>query len=147
MQVILNQDVKGTGKKGQLVTVSDGYARNFLLPKKLAVEANAQAVTEMKNREASAAHHLAEEKTVAQTAANRLEGQTVYISAKAGSTGRLFGAVTAKEIADAISEKLSLEIDKRKISLASDIKQTGEYTAEVKLYQGITAKIKVMVGE
>ena len=145
MKVILNQDIKGTGKKGQLVEVSDGYARNFLFPRKLAVEASAQALTEKKSRDDAAAHKLAEEKSTAQALAAKISGQTVKITAKAGSTGRLFGAVTAKEIADAIKSQMGAEIDRRKIALDGDIKQYGDYTAEVKLYPGISAKVNITV--
>ena len=145
MKVILNQDIKGTGKKGQLVEVSDGYARNFLFPKKLAVEANPQAMTEMKNRDAAAAHKLAEEKATAVAAKEKIDGSTVHIIAKAGSTGRLFGAVTSKEIAEAVHKQLQIETDRRKITLDGDIKQHGQYQAEIRLYPKITAKITVNV--
>lgn len=100
MQVILKQDVKGSGKKGELVKVSDGYARNFLLPKGLAVEANAQALGEMKAKQASAAHKAAVEQQAAEELASKIKGQTVKLSAKAGANGKLFGSVTSKEISE-----------------------------------------------
>lgn len=146
MKVVLLQDVKGHGKKGELCNVSDGYARNFLFPKKLAVEADNAALNELKNREEAKAHHKKEEIAAANETAARLNGQTVVITAKAGSGGRLFGAVTSKEIAAEIKSKLGIEIDRKKMNVA-DIKSFGEYTAEVKLYQGITAKLTVKVTE
>lgn len=144
MKVILNEDVKGLGKKGELVNASDGYARNFLFPKNLAVEANAAAMNELKNREASKAHHIAEEKADASSAAAKLDGQTVVFHAKSGSNGKLFGSITTKEIAAEINGKFGVSIDKKKVSCA-DIKSYGEFTAEVKLYNGITAKVTVRV--
>ena len=146
MKVILLQDVKGHGKKGQLCNVSDGYARNFLLPKKLAVEAGNSAMNELKNRESAAAHHKQEEIDKATATAKQLEGKTVSISAKAGAGGKLFGSVTSKEIAAQIKTELGIEIDKKKMNVA-DIKNFGEYTAEIKLHQGIIAKITVKVTE
>ncbi len=146
MKVVLLADVKGHGKKGELCNVSDGYARNFLFPKKLAVEANATAMNELKNREEAKAHHIEEEKKAAESVANKLNGKKVEITAKAGASGKLFGAVTAKEIAAAIKDNFGVEIDKRKMQVA-DIKQFGEYTAEIKLYSGISAKLQVIVKE
>lgn len=146
MKVILLQDVKGHGKKGELCNVSDGYARNFLFPKKLAVEADNTAMNELKNREAAAAHHKKEEIAAAQDTAKKLEGKTVIISAKAGSNGKLFGSVTSKEIAAEIAKSLGIQIDRKKMN-APDIKNFGEFTAEIKLYQGISAKITVKVTE
>ena len=146
MKVILLQDVKGHGKKGELCNVSDGYARNFLFPKKLAVEADNAAMNELKNREQAAAHHKQEEINAAKETAAKLEGKTVTIKAKAGSNGKLFGSVTSKEIASEIAKSLGIEIDRKKMSVA-DIKNFGEYTAEIKLYTGITAKITVTVTE
>ena len=146
MKVVLLEDVKGHGKKGELCNVSDGYARNFLFPKKLAVEADNAAMNELKNREAAAAHHKKEEIAAANATAKLLEGKTVTVSAKAGSNGKLFGSVTSKEIAAEIKKSLGVEIDRKKMSVA-DIKNFGEYTAEIKLHQGITAKITVKVTE
>ena len=147
MQVILKQDVKGSGKKGELVKVSDGYARNFLLPKGLAVEANAQALGEMKAKQASAAHKAAVEQQAAEELASKIKGQTVKLSAKAGANGKLFGSVTSKEISEAIERAFGASIDKRKIVLDSDIKAVGSYTVQVKLHPGVTADVYVVVGE
>ena len=146
MKVVLLADVKGHGKKGELCNVSDGYARNFLFPKKLAIEADNAALNELKNREESAAHHRQEEIKAAKETAAKLEGKTVTIKAKAGNGGRLFGSVTSKEIAQEIKTALGIEIDKKKMN-APDIKNFGEYTAEIKLYQGIVAKLTVKVTE
>lgn len=147
MKVILTADVKSIGKAGELHEVSDGYARNFLFPKGLAKEASAQAMTELKNREASDAFKKKKIKEEAQAAKDKMDGKTVHISAKAGSAGRLFGSVTTGEIAAAIKQATGCEVDKRKISLNSDIKNYGTYTVEVKLHQGITAALTVEVGE
>ena len=146
MQVILTQDVKGTGKKGQLCKVADGYARNFLLKQGLAVEATSSAVNEMKAKQASKEHHAAVERQAAQDTADSLNEKTVKIFAKAGAGGKLFGSVTAKEISETIKKDLKIEVDKRKVSVA-DIKAFGTYEAEVKLYPGISAKVYVVVGE
>ena len=146
MKVVLLQDVKGHGKKGELCNVSDGYARNFLFPKKLAVEADNAALNELRNREEAAAHHKQEEIDAANALAAKLDGKTVEIKAKAGAGGKLFGSVTSKEIAKEIADSLGLQIDRKKMSVA-DIKNFGEYTAEIKLYKGISAKITVKVTE
>ena len=146
MKVILNKDVKDLGKKGELVNVSDGYAKNFLIPRKIAVIADATAMNELKNREMSKAHHLAVEKANAEAAAATLEGKSVRVTAKAGANGRLFGSVTSKEIAECIKKEYSIDIDRRKIT-APDIKAFGSYAASVKLYQGVTADFAVMVTE
>jgi len=144
MKVVLTQDVKGLGKKGELVNTADGHARNFLFPRKLAVEANAQAMTELKNREAAAAHKLATETAAAKDAAAKLNGKTVKVTAKAGEGGRLFGKVTAKEVAEALQAQLSIEADRRKITI-EDIKNCGTYDAEIKLPHGVSAKFFVLV--
>ncbi len=146
MKVILTQDVKGRGKKGQLVDVSDGYARNFLLPRKLAVPADAQAMNELKNREDAAKYHKDMEKKAAEEAAATLKGKTVVLHAKAGQGGRLFGSVTAKEVAEEIRRQFGVEIDRRKIDMA-DIKAFGSYTAGLKLGSGVTAEVTVSVTE
>ena len=147
MKVILLEDVKAQGKKGELVEVSDGYARNFLFPKKLAKEANAQAMNELKNAEEAKAYKIKTETEAAKKAAGVLEGKTVRLTAKAGQGGRLFGSVTAKEIAEALKEQFGVEIDKRKVVVDGDIKAFGTYSCEIKLYAGITAKMYVMVAE
>lgn len=146
MKIILTADVKGKGKKGELCNVSDGYARNFLFPKNLAVEADSAAMSELKSREAAAAHHKQEEIDAAKATAAKLQGKSVTVKAKAGSGGRLFGSVTSKEIAEQIKTELGITVDRKKMSVA-DIKNFGQYTAEIKLYTGITAKITVNVTE
>ena len=146
MKVVLKQDVKGLGKKGELVTASDGYARNFLFPKNLAVEANAQNMTELKNREQAAKYKIDTETAEAKKNAERITGKTITITAKAGQNGKLFGSVTAKEIAEKIEKDFGIKTDKRKISV-EDIKQFGTYEFEIKLYTGVSAKLFVRVGE
>lgn len=146
MKVVLLADVKGKGKKGELCNVSDGYARNFLFPKKLAVEADNAALNELKNREEAIAHHKKEELDQAKEIAAKLDGKTVSITAKAGAGGKLFGSVTSKEIAAEIKNSLGIEVDRKKMNVA-DIKNFGEYTAEIKLHQGVSAKITVKVSE
>ncbi|MCI8649247.1 MAG: 50S ribosomal protein L9 [Anaerotruncus sp.] len=147
MKVILKQDVAGSGKKGELVNVSDGYARNYLLPRGLAMEANAQAMGELKSKKEAADHRAAVEKQNAQDLAAKLHEKTVKLTAKAGANGKLFGSVTSKEIAEAIKAQYAADIDKRKISLATDIKAFGSYTAQIKLHPGIMAEVYVVVGE
>lgn len=146
MKVILKQDVKSLGKKGELVNASDGYARNFLIPKGLATEANASAMNDFNNKESAKKYHKAEEIKAAKADAEKLEGKTFKLTAKAGANGKLFGSVTSKDISAKIKQELNLNIDKRKISV-DDIKQFGTYEAEVKIYQGISAKIYVQVTE
>ena len=146
MEVILNQDIKELGKKGHKVNVAEGYARNFLLPRKLAVEVNAQAINEMKNRESSKQHKIDVEKAAANDAAKKLTGKIVRVTAKAGSGGRLFGSVTAKDVSEAIKEQFGLDVDKRKL-VCPEMKNFGTYDCDVKLYSGITASIKVAIGE
>ena len=146
MKVVLLQDVKGLGKKGELVNTSDGYARNFLFPRKLALEANSQAMSELKNREAAEKHRIDMEIAAAKASAEKLEGKTVRLTAKAGANGKLFGSVTPKDVAAAIAQQFSIELDKRKV-VVEDIKAFGTYPVEVKLYNGISAAMFVMVGE
>lgn len=146
MKVILKADVKNLGKKGELVNTSDGYARNFLFPKGLAVEANATAMNDFNNKESAKKFHKAEEIKVAKEDAAKLAGKIVKVTAKAGANGKLFGSVTGKDISLAIKAQLGIDVDKRKISVA-DIKQFGTYEAELKIYQGISAKISVQVTE
>ena len=146
MKVILQQDVKNLGKKGELVNTSDGYARNYLFPLGLAIEANASAMNDFKNKENAKKFHKAEEIKAAEADAAKLNGKTVKLTAKAGANGKLFGSVTAKDISAAIKSELGIDVDKRKISV-DDIKQFGSFEAEIKIYQGITAKIYVQVTE
>ena len=147
MKVILLQDVKGTGRKGELVNASDGYARNFLLPRKLAREADAQAMNELRNAEQSRQHRIEVETAQAKENKNKLEGKTLVLTAKAGQGGRLFGSVTNKEVAAAVKREFDITVDKRKVVLESDIKASGTYGCEIKLYTGISAQIKIMVKE
>ena len=146
MDVILKADVKGLGKKGEKVKASDGYARNFLFPKGLAVEANAQSLTELRNREQSNQHKIDVEVAAANDSKAKLQGKIIKITAKAGNNGKLFGSVTAKEVAQEIAKQYSVKVDKRKISM-DDIKTFGSYKIEVKLYTNIIAEMTVMVGE
>ena len=146
MKVILKQDVKGHGKAGDLVSVSDGYARNFLFPRNLAIVADAQAMNEFRNKEESVKYHAAVEKQKAEDAAALLRGQGLTLHAKAGQSGKLFGSVTTKEVAEELGRQFGVTVDKRKIAM-NDIKAFGSYTAEIKLLQGITAEITVMVTE
>ncbi len=144
MKVILLADVKGQGKKGELCNVSDGYARNFLFPKNLAMEATSSALSELKSREAAKEHHIKEEKAAALEQAKQIETIKLTLSAKAGANGKLFGSITSKEIAEELKNKTGIAVDRKKLTVA-DIKNYGEYTAEVKLYTGISAKFTVEV--
>lgn len=146
MEVILKVDVKGLGKKGEKVKASDGYARNFLFPKGLAVEANAQSLTELRNREQSNQHKIDVEVAAANESKAKLQGKVVKIQAKAGNNGKLFGSVTSKEVAAEIAKQYSVKVDKRKISM-DDIKTFGSFKVEIKLYTNIVAEMTVMVGE
>ena len=146
MKVILKADVKSLGKAGDLVNTSDGYARNYLFPRGLAMEANAKAMNEFKNREKAKAFHKQEEIKAANALREQLEGKTFKVTAKAGANGKLFGSVTSKDVAEQIKKQLGEEIDKRKIVM-DDIKAFGTVEAEVKVYTGISAKIYVQVAE
>lgn len=146
MEVILKQDVKNLGKKGELVNASDGYARNYLFPRGLATEANASAMNDFNNKENAKKYHKQQEIDAAKADAAKLDGKTFKLTAKAGANGKLFGSVTAKDVSAVIKTDLGLDIDKRKISV-EDIKQFGTYEAEIKVYQGISAKIYVQVSE
>lgn len=145
MKVILTQDVKAQGKKGDLINVSDGYARNFLLKKGLAVEADAKALNDLKNREAARLHRIEVEKAEAKETAEKLTGLLVKIKAKAGDDGRLFGSVTSADIAEKLKEQFDVTVDKRKISLSEPIKTFGTHTVDIKLYPEITGKVNVLV--
>lgn len=147
MKVILLSDVKGSGKQGDIVNVSDGYARNFLFPKKLAAEATPTLVSQAAQKREAQEFHTREEINAAKEVAASLSGKVVVIHAKAGANGKLFGAVTVKEISSAVSEQLGIEVDRKKIKIDSDIKQFGDYSAEIKVYSGISAEIVVKVAE
>ena len=145
MKVILLQDVKGTGKKGDIKNVSDGYARNFLIGKGLAVEATNANLNKLAGQQASAQHKVDVAVAEAKAQAEKLSGKTVTVRAKAGQGGRLFGAVTLNAVADAIAEQFGFAPDKRKLSVSSEMKNEGTYSAEAKLYTGVTAKFTVEV--
>jgi len=147
MKVILLQDVKAQGKKGDVVNVSDGYAKNFLFPKGLAKEASAAAMTMLKEQQASKAHRLNIEEAAAKETAAKLQEITVTIATKAGSAGRLFGSITNKDVADALKKQAKIDLDKRKIDLVDGIKTLGEHTVKVSLYPGVSGEFKVSVVE
>ena len=148
MKVILTADVKGQGKKDQIVEVSDGYAKNFLFPKKLAVEVSAKNMNDVKNREIAQQKKIAKEKEEARNIAALLETATVKIRESAGADGRLYGSITAKDVAEAISAQLKVSVDKRKIEINDPIKSYGAYSLTVKLYGSeITGKIHLVVCE
>ena len=146
MKVILLQDVKGKGKKGQMIEVSDGYARNFMLPKKLAIEATPDAINTMKMNDKATQERIAREKAEALETSKKLRAMTLTVKAKGGGAGRLFGAVTNAEIASAL-EKQGVKLDKRKIVLNETIKSVGTYTATCKLGYEITAPLTVKIEE
>ena len=145
MKVMLTQDVKGQGKKDQIVDVSDGYARNFLLPKKLAIPADAKALNEAKNKEASIKHKIEVETAQAKELAKKLESVLVKLVCKSGADGRLYGSVTAKDIADALEAQHKIEVDKKKISIPNTIKAYGKYELDIKLYTDVSGKINLLV--
>ena len=147
MKVVLKQDVKSIGKKDELHEVSDGYARNYLLPRGLAVEADAAAVNEVRTKAAAVEHRAAQELAAAQKLAKKIDGRTVTLKAKAGQGGRLFGSVTAKDLAETLARETGEQIDKRKIVMDGDIKNFGAYTIEVKVYPKVAAKLTVRVEE
>lgn len=147
MKVLLLADVKGKGKKDQIVNVSDGYARNFLFPKKLAVAADAKAMADAKNKEDARLFKIEQDKAAAREIAAKLEAAVVKIKASAGADGRLYGSITTQDIADALKEQASIEVDKRKIVSDGSIKAFGSYTLDVKLYPEIVGKINLIVCE
>ena len=147
MKVILMQDVKGKGKKGQMIEVSDGYARNFMLPKKMAIEATADAINTMRMNDKAAAEKAAKERAEALETSKKLREMTLVVNAKGGGAGRLFGSVTNQEIADALKAKTGITLDKRKIVIADTIKSVGTYTVTCKLGYEITAPLTVKIEE
>ena len=147
MKVILLQDVKGKGKKGQMLEVSDGYARNYMLPRKIAVEATADAVNTMRMNDKATAERIAREKTEALETSKKLRAMTLVVTAKGGGAGRLFGSVTNQEIADALKAKSGIALDKRKIVISDPIKSVGTYTVTCKLGYEITAPLTVKIEE
>ena len=146
MKVILTQDVRGQGKRGQMIEVSDGYARNFLLPRKLAQEATADNVNTMKMNDKAAQERQAKERAEALEIRNRMKDMTVVVTAKGGGAGRLFGSVTNQEIADALA-KTGIKLDKRKITIAEPIKNVGTYTVTCKLGYEISVPLTVKIEE
>ena len=147
MKVVLTQDVKGQGKKGQVITVSDGYARNFLLPKGLATEANAAAMNEIKSKEEAKQYKIATEKAAAEDLAKKLSEINLEIKVGKGTDGRFYGSVTSKEIAEKLQETYKITVDKRKIQLDRPIKEYGTTQLDVKLYPEVVGKLKVTVKE
>ncbi len=147
MKVIFLQDVKGKGKKGQMAEISDGYARNYLLPKKLAVEATADAINTMRMNDKAAAEKAAKERAEALEISKKLREMTVVVNAKGGGAGKLFGSVTSQEIADALKAASGIVIDKRKIVMSDPIKNVGTYTVQCKLGYEITAPLTVKIQE
>lgn len=147
MKVVLLQDVKGQGKANDVINVSDGYARNFLFPRKLAVVADAKALAQVKSKQEATQHKIDTDKANAKALADKLNETKVVITAEAGKDGRFYGAVTSKDIAEALKAQAKLEIDKRKIELDAPIKAFGTYMVSVKLYAEIYAKLTVQVTE
>ena len=146
MKVILLADVKGTGKKGEVINVSDGYARNFLLPRRMAEPADAQAVNAANIKKSAAQHRKFTAGVKAREQAQALEGQTVHVKARVGENGKMFGTVSGKEIAAALLEQKNIEIDRKKISV-DPIRALGTYTAKLSLFEGVSANVKVIVEE
>lgn len=147
MKVILLKDVKGSGKAGDTLNVADGYARNYLLKNGLAVEANNKNLNELAGKKASQQHKLDVEKAENERIAAQLEGKEVVLKAKAGQGGKLFGAVKASAVADEIAKTYSIRIDKKKIAMSSEIKSFGDFTATIKMSQGISCTVKIKVVE
>lgn len=147
MQVVLLEDVKSLGKKGDIVKANDGYARNFLLPKKLGVEATPANLAKLKQQKAYEAKVAAQQLAEAQELARAIEGKAIRMSAKVGQGGRLFGAIASREIAQEVKKQTGLDVDKKKIVLPEPIKTLGEHEVAVRLHRDVTAKLKVMVSE
>ena len=147
MKVILLQDVKGKGKKGQMLEVSDGYARNFMLPRKMAIEATPDAINTMRMNDKATQERIAREKAEAMATAKSLRDMTLTVTAKGGGNGRLFGSVTNQEIADALEKKSGIKLDKRKIVISDAIKNVGTYTVTCKLGYEISAPLTVKIEE
>ena len=145
MKVILLDNIKGVGKKDDIINANDGYARNFLFPKKLAVEANAENLSKLKNKQDSVQHKRNVEKEKAEEIANKMKDITVTIKVKAGDNGRIFGGVTAKEISESLKQQFKIDVDKKKIALNETIKNLGTVNVPVKLFEGVTGNLKVKV--
>lgn len=147
MKVILKQDIKGVGKKDQVINANDGYARNFLFPKNLAVPADKENMTKLEGKKASQNHKREVEKEEAEKVKDKLQEITLKISAKIGDNGKLFGSITSKEIAENLEKQNKIKIDKKKINLKEPIKEIGIANVEIKLYEGIIAKLKIQIVE
>ena len=147
MKIILLQDVKGKGKKGQMIEVSDGYARNFMLPKKMAIEATPDAINTMRMNDKATQERIAKEKAEALALSKQLREMTLTVSCKGGGNGRLFGSVTSQEIADALAKKSGIKMDKLKLVMGETIKNVGTYTVTCKLGYEITAPLSVKIVE
>lgn len=145
MKVILLADIKGVGKKDQIINASDGYARNFLFPKKLAVEANNENLGKLKSKNESKAFKKETEIAEAKKIAEKIKSITLTIKVKAGENGKIFGGVTSKEIAESLKKEYKIEIDKKKIVLSETIKNIGTHTVDIKLYEGIIAELKLHI--
>ena len=145
MKVILLQDVRGQGKKGELINVSDGYANNFLFPRKLAKLADEQVMTELRNREASDNYRRQEERKQALAISEKLKNIVVVFRTTGGVDGKLYGAITSKDICDKLSDEHGITIDKRKVAVSQPIKTVGQYEVDVKLFTDVSSKIKIVV--
>ena len=145
MKVILKADIKGVGKKDEVINASDGYARNFLFPKNLAVEANAENMSKLKAKQDSNAFKKSQEKEEAQKIADKLSKILMKVQVKAGENGKIFGGVSSKEIAENLEKQYSIKVDKKKIDLKETIKTLGMFTIEIKLYEGVVGKLKIDV--
>ena len=143
MKVILQADIKGVGKKDQVINASDGYARNFLFPKNLAVEANAENIGKLKAKQDSNAFKKSKEKEEAEKLAEKMSKILLKIKVKAGENGKIFGGVSSKEIADNLETQYNIKVDKKKIDLKEAIKTLGTFTIDIKLYEGVVAKVKI----
>ena len=147
MKVILLQDVRAQGKKGDIINVSDGYARNYLFPKKLAAVADAGVMADLKTKEEARLHRIATEKKAAEETAERLKACVVVLHTQAGQDGKFYGSITAKDIADALEQQHQITVDKKKIQIDTPIKSFGPYAVDVKLYQDVSASIQLVVTE
>lgn len=145
MKVILLDNIKGVGKKDEVINASDGYARNYLLPKKLAVEANAENMSKLNNKKEANSYKKDLEKQAAEEIAKKLKGILLKIKVKAGENGKIFGGVTAKEISDNLKSQYQIEVDKKKIELKEQIKTLGSFSVTIRLYEGVTGTLKMEV--
>ena len=145
MKVILLSDIKGVGKKDEIINAADGYARNYLLPKKLAVEANAENMTKLNNKKEAASFKKDVEKQNAEELAKKLKGIMLKLRVKAGENGKIFGGITSKEISENLKAQYGFEVDKKKIELKETIKALGEYNVSIKLFEGVVADLKIQV--